>query len=519
MPATSGEGIHRTRDRSSVKSDGLLVLGEQPALDPLMREVRDYGLLLAVAMVAAGVAVVARAPVTYVAGGLVGLAFVLMCARRPVWGCAALVLGTPLIAGLGRGTVIPFLRPSEAMLALLIVGVLMHEIPRRRYRTFTTLDVTVLGYTISVTLIPVLVLLFTGPARQADSSAWFNVAGPLQYLAVFLLFSRIELTDRDRRLFLNLAMAASVVVCLVGMAELANVPGVQTFVTSHWADEGGTTICQYGVCRPSSLLQHYSAFGAFSVLNYTIALALLTSRSAQFDRRWLVAVLGLNAIGVFVSETVAAVVGLVLATAIILLYRRAFPRQLVWVGLAIVIGAVAFWGPISARIQQQSPEQTIAGIGVPQTIGVRVDYWEQLFWPALQPSIWTGTGDVIPTAVPTNLSTYVDSEYLGMGFRAGIPGVVLLLLMLGVVALTGWRARRSRDALQSAVGGMVVTSVITLAVMGTTAEYLTFAGVAQVFWMVVGLLASFHAGLEGQAAGNTSIALTVQASRSDDLAP
>jgi len=30
-----------------------------------------------------------------------------------------------------------------------------------------------------------------------------------------------------------------------------------------------------------------------------------------------------------------------------------------------------------------------------------------------------------------------------------------------------------------------------LAVMGTTAEYLTFAGVAQAFWMVVGLMGWF----------------------------
>jgi hypothetical protein len=490
---SSREVVESELTRPEAQPAAPLIVGDEPSADPVRREVRDYWFLfLASIPIGGSLVLFARLPVLYVIGGLVGFAYLLICARRPVWGCAALAFGTPLIAGLGRGTVIPLVRPSEAMLALLIVGVLVHELPTRRRRNYTTLDVAVFAYGIGVSLIPVLVLLYTGQTSRVDTTTWFNVFAPLQYVAIYFLFSRLQVTEADRRLLLNLTMAASIVVSLVGMAELANIPGVQSFVSAHWPAEGqGGTICEYGVCRPSSLLQHYSAFGAYSVLNYTIALAFLTTPGVRYSRRWLVAVLAINAIGVFISETVAAVVGLVLATVVVLLYRRTFPKQLLWVIAALVLGTVAFWGPINSRIQEQQPDQTVAGIGVPQTMGVRLQYWDQLFWPALQPAIWTGTGNVIPPEIPASLTAFVDNEYLGMAFRAGVIGEVLFLLMLATLAVMGWRARENGNPMHLAMGGMALASVFVLAVMGTTAEYLTFAGVVQIFWMVIGLFASF----------------------------
>lgn len=478
-----------------------VLLGSRPTRDPWRREFRDFGIqFIAATLVASFLVLVAKVPAQYAAAGVIGFAFLLLCARRPIWGCAALVVGTPLLEGLGRGTLIPFLRPSEALMAVLIVGVLVHEIPKRRRTNYTGMDVAVLAYALGVTLIPVLVLLFTRQLIGLDTTTMFSVFSPLQYLAIYLLFSRLQVADRDRRLFLNLAMAASVVVSLVGIAELANLPGVVSFVTEHYPAQDpllaeANSICEYGVCRPSSLMQHYSAFGAYAVLSYTIALALLTTRATRFDRRWLMVVLVVNAVGVFASETYAAVLGLVLATAAILVYRRTFPRQLIWVAVALVIGIVAFWGPISARLQEQTPvsNESIAGITIPQSMLLREQYWTQIFWPDLKPIIWTGSGNVIPSDIVPTLSAFVDSEFLGMGFRAGIGGEVLLLVMLGVVAVCGWRARKSPDPLEVAIGGMAAAYVIVLAVMGITAEYLTYAGVDQAFWMVIGLLAGFRA--------------------------
>lgn len=489
------------------------MLGSEPRPDPDRTELRDYLALLIFGLIAAtALVVVARVPVQYAGAGLIGLGYLMLCARRPAWGCGALVLLVPLIEGLGRNTVVPALRPSEAMMAVLIVGVLIHEIPRRAVRNFSGIDVAVLAFALGTTLIPVLYLLFNRQTVQVDSSDWLNVFAPLEYLAAYLLFSRIGTTDRDRRLFLNLAMAASVIVSIVGMAQLADLPGVQSLIASFYPPDEGLTsslICQGGACRPTSLMQHFSAFGAFGVLNYTIALALLTDKRLRFDRRWLVAVLTINALGVFVSLTVAAVLGMVLATAIVMIYRRTFPKQLLVVGALVVVGTAAFWGPISGRIAQQfasGPSETVAGIAIPESAGVRMQYWDQLFWPALQPNLATGTGAQLPGELPSSLNATVDNEYLRMGFRAGVTGEVLLLLMLGVVAVAAWRARRSHDPLEAAIGATALAYVLVLAIMGTTAEYLQFAGVDQAFWMVLGMLAGYRVVLRGSPVGDDGVA-------------
>ncbi|HEV1996861.1 MAG TPA: histidine kinase, partial [Candidatus Dormibacteraeota bacterium] len=86
------------------------------------------------------------------------------------------------------------------------------------------------------------------------------------------------------------------------------------------------------------------------------------------------------------------------------------------------------------------------------------------------------------------LVKFVDNEYLRMALRGGVIGVGLLLLMLTSIAATGWRQRHSSDPLTQAIGAMAFAYALVLAVMGSTAEYLTYAGVSQLFWMVAGVL-------------------------------
>ena len=42
------------------------------------------------------------------------------------------------------------------------------------------------------------------------------------------------------------------------------------------------------------------------------------------------------------------------------------------------------------------------------------------------------------------------------------------------------------------MGAVALATVIAMALMGATSEYLTFAAVSQLFWMQVGLLASLR---------------------------
>jgi O-Antigen ligase len=427
-----------------------------------------------------------RVSVTGVAGALAAAIVVGLSAWRPEIGCWLLAAAIPLTVGLERNTFVPVLRPSEAITVLVAAGVLVHDLPTRRRRRYSGLDIAVLAYVAAGVIVPSLVL-YAGHT-SLDLATLRTVVSPLQYLVVYLVFSRARLSPSAVRVTLALALAVSALVAVIGVAQLADVPGVRSFLAANYPLSGtDNSICQYGVCRPTSVLSHWSSFGAYSVLGYTLALGLSATRYHRLPRLWLAAVMILDAIAVFASGTQAAVAGLALATVVVAVCARRVPRQVVLVGLALAAGVALLWPQISPRVEQQLGGQ---GVQTPESLAVRETYWSQLFLPVLEPHLLVGTGTVIPPQVPPKRAAFVDNEYLVMAFRAGVIGLAALLLMYASVAALAWRNRATADPEVRAVATVAVAYVAALAVMGMTAEYLTYGGVAQSFWMVVALLAA-----------------------------
>ena len=441
-------------------------------------------LFLGLVMVTAAAAHFASISVAAGLFALAGVALVVLTAWRPAAGCAVLALAVPLTAGLGRDTVLPLVRTNEAIAACVLLGLLLHELDGRGRGRFTGLDLAVVAYTAGAVLVPTLVLFVT--RTPTGIPVWRTVFGPVQYVVVFWIFSRSALRGRDLISILNLTMLASVIAAAIGLMELGNLPGVRGFLTNVYPlGGGGEALCQYGACRPMSLLEHASAFGAYALLNYLLALGLSAWRHPAFNGQWLATVMAFNAVAVVVSQTQAAVLGLCLGTALILWQARSWPRQLGPTLGGVVIGVLLFLPQILARVDQQFG----GGSGTPQSLATRYQYWGDYFIPDIGKHLLAGTGTIIPPDIPATLVTFVDNEYLRVAYRAGLIGVTLLVVMYATIGFSGWRTRRSRDSWSGAVGAAALASVAGLALMGTTAEYLTFAGVSQQFWMIIGLLA------------------------------
>jgi len=244
------------------------------------------------------------------------------------------------------------------------------------------------------------------------------------------------------------------------------------------------------VYRPMSTLGHYSAVGAFGAMNFTLALSLATARHPDFSGPWLIVVMVVNLAAVVVSLTWAPLLVIPLVAVIILWHGRHVPWELGVTVVAIAVAFVVFWPAVSERIAQQGLASSV-GLVVPQTFQTRLDHWQQFFLPALADHVWLGSGTIIPSIVPTPLTDFVDNEYLRDAFRAGVVGLMLLLVMLLAIALTGWRSRRAgSDPTARSLGSTCLALVVFLALIGVTAEYLFFGGVSQEFAMLVGLLAA-----------------------------
>jgi O-antigen/teichoic acid export membrane protein len=413
--------------------------------------------------------------------GLCGLGLLVMTIRRPAFGCAALILLVPLTAGLARGAVVPVLKPSEAILLVVLAGVVVHDMVVRRTRSVTALDMAIGAYVIGSVVIPWMVLTLTH--YPADIDTWRTVLSPALLFAVYYLFARATLPDGTVRTFLNLAMLAGVIVSLVAAAELVNVPGVRAIVGANFPSPAVTPF------RPGSTLGHYSAVGAFGAFTYIIALALATVRAPGYPRWWLTCVMGAGVLGVLASETWATTVAIPVATVLILIYGRRVPRELVVTVIAGGLALVVLWPLIGARADSQQLI-TAQGLALPESMQTRIRYWGEFIIPALTPHLWIGTGTVIPSTVPERLSTFVDNEYLWAAFRAGVAGVALLLGMLVAIIAAGWRLRSSLDPGRRAVGAASMSVAVVILLLGTTAQYITFAGLSQEFAMLVGVLAA-----------------------------
>jgi hypothetical protein len=416
------------------------------------------------------------------AGGVVGLALLALTASRPPLGAAILAFVVPMTAALGSGA---FLHPDQGAVAMVALGWLVHEIPRRRPQPFIGLDLAVAAFAVGGIIIPWAVLMLGH--QSLDLSTMKNVLQPGQYFLVYLIFSRTDQREPDMRLALNLTMAASVIVSVVAIGELL-VPSVQNVVETYY-DHPTFHPWDSGY-RPSSTLGHYSGVAGFGLMNTTLALALLVTRDRDFKWWWLVAVMAANIAGMMATTTLAPLLSLPVAAAVVLWYAgwRPSPRQVM--GALVVVGAafLAFLPYLEGRLNEQ-----LSGRGtllIPETMATRIQLWQEFFLPTyVQNGLWFGTGTLVPPDVPRSLVDNVDNEFLFAAYRGGVVGLGLLVLLLLAIAVAALGLRRRRQPLARAIGATATAFAVTIALVGVTSEYITFGGVSQELWMVVGMVA------------------------------
>jgi len=432
------------------------------------------------------------------AAGALGL--LILALQRPALACAVLAAAIPLTAGMARGAALPLLRVNEALLLVVFAGFLLHRLTRRRPLAFTGLDVVVLAFCLVSVAVPWAVILLSHAG--ADQSDWLVILGPVQYLLVYLLLSRTEFAAGDLRLFFNVCMLVSIPVAAVAVAQALDLGPTRGLVNGYFPTAPLPTWDT--TYRPSSLLGHYSALGAFGLLNFLLALALSATRHPGFSQRWLTVVMGANLLSVVVSQTYAPAVALVLGAAVVLLGAGRIPwRQAAAAPPVLAVAGFVFWPSISGRIASQLSAS--GGSGLPDSLQTRIDYWQGFFVPALlRHGPWLGTGTLMPPEVPRPLVDFVDNGYLWQLFRAGAPGLLALIAMLAAVAAGGWAARRSDDPSRRVIGLACAGAVVSVVLMDITSEYLTFTAVSQEFWMLVGLLAGFA--VAGRAPGTAHLA-------------
>jgi hypothetical protein len=436
--------------------------------------------------------VAVRSPVL-AAGAAVVLVLAVVVWRRPVLIAYGLTVVLPLMGGLARGAVIPYLRAGQA---LLVVGFLLFLVARpTRLGKFrlTYIDLAFALFLLAEAVYPVLALYYRGEHLNLNAATSVygvtplqTLLGPVQYYVLYRIVVSTVTTDQEMRRIIELTLAASVVVAVIGIAETF-LPSVKQLVVTYYPPvvlQGDPTAAQSD--RITSTLQHYSGLGAY--LTFTIVLALAcysAERKAAISPGLLILTLVVNSVALVLTLTIAAWIGLAVGVLSVLLVRGRVTKTVGLVIVGLATATLVFQNLIVARLNQQVGSGAAQGF-LPQSLGFRVTLWQDVFLPAIGQHLFLGAG---PEPAVLAVWNTPESQYLYLLLRGGLFYFFAYFLLMGLALGVGRKCYKSpTNELSRAVGLAMVAIVIALAVMNVSAEYFTFAGGTQIFWSLLALV-------------------------------
>ncbi|GAA4842862.1 hypothetical protein GCM10025787_25250 [Saccharopolyspora rosea] len=369
------------------------------------------------------------------------------CAYRPVFAVYAYLLVLPFVAGIGRDTLVPGVRPNEALLVLLMAGACVggyvrllrgDAIPLR----LKPIDAPLACFVLFSTVWPLALLMLRGSAPQRSDLA--AVLPVLKLTALFLLVRLTVHTDQQRRRCIRLIVWPAGGLAAVAVLQTLGFGPVLTLLKALWqVDAGGASD------RGSATLGSSIATGDYIIAG--LALLLCCGTREMLGRReriglGLVLAAGVLASGQF-STWISAVVAAVLILRRFPQVRRRAARFLPLAGLAAVVGAPAFLGRMADFAQ---------GYALPRSWLGRWDNLTSFYLPRLGDFhfvLGVSPNSVLPAPETWRNVIYLESGYLDFLWVGGIP----LLAAFAWLSVTVLRETRRLGERPDALGACAAT--------------------------------------------------------------
>jgi hypothetical protein len=390
-------------------------------------------------------------------------AIVILVYRKPAMAAYMVIFITPLVAGIDRGSIIPFFRPNEAV-DLLVGGTLMlRGVVRMRSGSFPRLRLdrlewAIVAMAICSSIIPLLWLFVRNISPTGDDLQYSLVLW--KYFGLYLLVRFSIKTAAEVQIALWLSLWAGAIVSMVAILQSLNLFGVSHILSTYYAPfgvDGALTIA-----RGSSLLSLPAAVGDLAILNLAIVAGMMTRGIG--DRRILAGLGVLFVAGALSAGEFSSVIALIISAVAIGFFVGGL-RMLKVAVPSLVVGGYALKPVISDRLSGFH-----SSTGLPPSWIGRLNNLREFFWPQLFHD-WNWLLGVRPAArVPVASQAFgfvwIESGYTWLLWGGGIP-------LLGSYFVFVWVAMRRAWALAH------VPDVVGIAALGVFA---TFASQVVVMW-------------------------------------
>jgi len=415
---------------------------------------------------------------------------------RPVLIVYGLTLVLPLVGGMARGAVIPYLRVGQA---ILVLGFILFLLARPSYQgksRLTVIDLAFMYFILTEAAFPVLALYYRGESLSATPNfagltAFQVLLGPIQYYILYRIVVATVSSEKQIKTVLQLTFIASIIVSLIGILEKLNVAPVKTFLETYYpipTPSPGYDI-GYNVAdisqRVASTLEHFSGLGAYLAFVIILALACIAQRQLRISPLLLAVTILLDSITLILTGTFAAWAGLVIGLGIIFKLSGRLPKPALFVLIGVGLAILIFLPFISARLDAQLGVGEAQGL-VPQSFAFRIRLWTELFFPAIGQHLWFGAG---PTPKATTIWPSEESQYILLLLRGGLAYFFSYVLLIAVAIASCWRQIKSKSkdgARPVAIATLAILVVIN--VMNVSGEYFTYVGGTQIIWTLLAIV-------------------------------
>jgi hypothetical protein len=452
-----------------------------PAAYPLIDE-RALTALIAMLLIAALAVVL---PFLWLVAGLAVVVLVAGVYLHPPLAAYILLVTTPLLAGLGRGTAIPLLRPHEAIALLVGTGLALRgvvqlmtrgaKVPRLR-----AVDATIAAMALASSVIPLLWLMARGIEITADDLQFSVVLW--KYYGIYLIFRLAVRTEQQVRRCLWLSMGTIAAVVVIAILQSVLLFGVADFLARYYGEGADPEYVQFN--RGTSTVSSSFAVADLSVFCLAVALGLLSRGSRH--RTVLVCAAALFVLGTVASGQFSGIVGLAVAV----------------VTLGLITGrlwrfAMAFLpaGALAGLLLKPVVEHRLEGFqnltGVPMSWRGRLDNLQTYFWPELFSDFNFVLG-VRPQArvklsITDAMFTWIESGHTWLLWTGGIPLLAAFLAFLWVSLRSTARIARARADAIGVAAIASFTSLMVLAVLMTFDPHLTLRGSADLLFALLAM--------------------------------
>jgi hypothetical protein len=446
---------------------------------------RQLGLVAAGCAVAGGILAVAAGPLIVLAAiGVLALAGMFAAAAyRPVFATYAYLGTLPLIAGIDRGHLIPLVRPNEALLVVLLAGVLIggyfrwcrgERIPLQLHQ----LDIPVGVFLLASTAWPLLSMVLRGQTLTTSDLA--AVLPVCKLVAIYLLVRFSISTEAQLVRCFRLIIWPGAVVAVIAIMQTLHFGPVVSMLQTVWApDSNPAALAERG----STTLASPIATGDYIIICLTLIVC--CGMRGLLDRRerlglGLVLGAGVLATGQF-STWISAVVA-----AALILWRFTTVRhsslRFVWlVPVALAIGAPALIGRL----------QGFSEFGVPRSWIGRWSNLSNFYLPRfgfINVLLGVSPDSVLDAPERWRDVIYLESGYLELLWIGGIP-LLAAFAWLSVVVLRRTRELMAQPGAVGAAASALWVCWWFVLILTVLDPHLTLRGTGDLLFMLIGITA------------------------------